>query len=104
MRFDYHSSEFCFTIDLHATTFWVCILDHAGPIVCAQTLPAGPDAFLGSILPSATTLSSLANACSAGAGSPTRAECPWQSPAVRLACGTRRNAMSHRRWCSHVGT
>src|SRR6266702_4134715 len=38
-------------IDLHARTLHLCVLDHAGTIVCDKNLPARPEPLLKALTP-----------------------------------------------------
>jgi transposase len=51
MRFYNQQHRFYCGIDLHASTMYLCILDHSGAIVFHQDLPTDPDAFLQAIAP-----------------------------------------------------
>jgi hypothetical protein len=51
IRYYNQPHQFYGGIDLHASSMYLCILDHAGQIVLHQDLPAQPDAFLEAIAP-----------------------------------------------------
>jgi transposase len=51
MRFYNQQHRFYCGIDLHASTMYLCILDHAGQIVFHKDLPTDRDAFLEAIAP-----------------------------------------------------
>jgi hypothetical protein len=49
MRYYNQAHRFYCGIDLHATTMYLCILDHAGQVVFHKDLPTNPEAFLEAI-------------------------------------------------------
>jgi hypothetical protein len=51
MRYYNQPHQFYCGIDLHASSMYLCILDHAGQIVLHKDLPTQPDAFLEAIAP-----------------------------------------------------
>jgi hypothetical protein len=51
MRYYNQPHGFYCGVDLHATTMYLCILDHAGQVVFHKDLPTNPDAFLEAIDP-----------------------------------------------------
>ena len=51
MRYYTQSHGFYCGVDLHATTMYLCILDHAGQVVFHKDLPTNPEAFLEAIAP-----------------------------------------------------
>jgi len=51
MRYYNQPHSFYCGIDLHASSMYLCILDHAGQIVLHKDLPTQPDAFLEAIAP-----------------------------------------------------
>ena len=51
MRFYQQPHGFYCGIDLHATTMYLCILDHTGQVLFHKDLPTNPDAFLEAIAP-----------------------------------------------------
>ena len=56
MRYYNQPHQFYCGIDLHASSMYLCILDHAGQIVLHKDLPTQPEAFLETIAPFRTDL------------------------------------------------
>ena len=51
MRYYSQQHRFYCGVDLHASTMYLCILDHAGTNVLHEEIPAEPEAFLEAIAP-----------------------------------------------------
>jgi len=51
MRFYTQEHRFYAGIDLHARSLHLCVLDHAGSVVCDKNLPSHPDALLRALAP-----------------------------------------------------
>jgi transposase len=49
MRFYDRQHRFYAGIDLHSRSMHLCVLDHAGNVVCDKNLPTSPDAFLTAV-------------------------------------------------------